>query len=52
MKTLKSIPVLISLSMLVYKPGMAQKSSYTSPGGWTIGLGSGYEREFEGSWRK
>ncbi len=42
MKALNPILVLIILSMLVYKPGMAQKTSYTTPGGWTIGLGAGY----------
>jgi len=42
MKAFKQILVLIILSMLVYKPCMAQKTSYSSPGGWTIGLGGGY----------
>ena len=42
MKALRPALGLIFLSLFVFNNSMAQKASFTSPGGLSIGFGAGY----------
>ena len=42
MKALRPVLALLFLFLFVSNNSTAQKASYTTPGGWTLGLGAGY----------